>query len=346
MPASRTTMADVARQAGVSRTAVSLVLNNREGTRLSEEVADRIRAAAVELGYRPNLTARSLTTQRSQIVGFVSESVTTGRFGNALIRGALREAKEFGHVLFITETDGEADTAQDAVDALIDRQVDGIIFAATRPDRLNIPEHALATPIVMLNATAAGGIPAVLSDEYRGARRIVDLLLDAGHTAEVAIIGRSQDQPEDSTVTIGVRRRLDGIWASLTDHGVVPTAQVPCEPWSLETGYEAVKSLLDAGSRPKALICLNDRIAFGAYRALNESSLHVPDDVSIVSFDDDDIAVYLEPKLTTAAFPYEEMGRTAVRALLQNEPLQLEYLVDMPIRVRGSVKPATARQSE
>lgn len=338
MSRSRTTMADVARRAGVSRTAVSLVLNNREGTRLSEEVADRVRAAAAELGYRPNLTARSLTTRRSQIVGFVSESVTTGRFGNALIRGALREAKALGHVLFITETAGEAGAAEEAVDALIDRQVDGIIFAATRPERLRIPENALSTPIVMLNATADRDVPAVLSNEYQGARSIVDLLLNAGHTADVAIIGRSTDQPDDSTLTIGVKRRLDGIWAALRAHDVVPISQVPCEPWSLETGYAATRLLLDGGVSPKALICLNDRIAFGAYRALNENNLRVPSDVSIVSFDDDDIAVYLEPQLTTAAFPYEEMGRTAVRALLQKEPARREYLVDMPIRVRGSVK--------
>ena len=338
MPIKRATMADVAERAGVSRTAVSLVLNNRVGTRLSEELAERVRSAAAELGYRPNLTARSLTTQRSQIVGFVSELVTTGRFGNALIRGALHEAKRQGHVLFIAETAGELGAAREAVDALIDRQVDGIIFAATRPDRLEVPEHPKETPVVMLNATAGEGIPAVLADEYDGARRIVDLLLGSGHTEDVAIIGRSSTQPEDATLTVGVRRRLEGIWASLDAHGVTPIAQIPCEPWFVETGYAAVRELLDSGIKPRGLICLNDRIAFGAYRALGESGLSVPDDVSIVSFDDDDIAVYLEPKLTTAAFPYEQMGETAVRVILGDVPPQPEYPVEMPIRVRGSVK--------
>jgi LacI family transcriptional regulator len=338
MPRKRTTMADVAEHAGVSKTAVSLVLNNRVGTRLSEDLADRVRSVAAELGYRPNLTARSLTTQRSQIVGFVSELVTTGRFGNALIRGALHEAKRQGHVLFIAETAGEPGAALEAVDALIDRQVDGIIFAATRPEQLEVPDIPKEIPVVMLNATAGDGIPSVLSDEYEGARKIVNLLLDAGHTADLAIIGRSQEQPEDDTLTVGVRRRLDGIWASINAHGVTPIAQVPCEPWSLESGYAAVREILDAGIRPRALICLNDRIAFGAYRALNEDDLHIPDDVSIVSFDDDDIAVYLEPKLTTAAFPYEQMGEMAVRVILEGGTPQPEYLVEMPIRVRGSVK--------
>jgi len=305
---------------------------------LSEDLAERVRSAAAELGYRPNLTARSLTTHRSQIVGLVSRLVTAGRFGNGLIHGALHEAKRQGHVLFIAETAGEPGAAGEAVEALTDRQVDGIIFAASRPEEIEVPEHPKGTPIVMLNAVAGDGIPAVLPDEYKGARKIVDLLLDAGHTQDVAIIGASYAQPGDMILMVGVRRRLEGIRASLDAHGVIPISQIPFEPWSLETGYAAVRELLDSGTRPRALICLNDRIAFGAYRALNEAGLSVPDDVSIVSFDDDDIAVYLEPKLTTAAFPYEQMGEMAVRVILEDTTPQHEYLVEMPIRVRGSVK--------
>lgn len=338
MARKRTTMADVAEQAGVSITAVSLVLNNRVGTRLSESVAERVRSAATELGYRPNLTARALSTQRSQIIGFISELVTTGRFGNDLIRGALDEAKRQGHVLFIAETAGEPGAAAVAVNALADRQVDGIIFAATRPERLRMPSHPPEIPIIMLNAMSDDDAPVVLADERDGARRIVDLLLDAGNTEDVAIIGRSRTGQEDPELTIAVERRLSGIRESLDAHGVEPIAEVHLEPWSLETGYHAVKGLLDSGIKPRALICLNDRIAFGAYRALNEAQLRVPDDVSVVSFDDDDIAVYLEPKLTTVAFPYEDMGALAVRLLLGDEPKLPEYLVKMPIRIRGSVK--------
>jgi LacI family transcriptional regulator len=329
-------MADVAERAQVSTTAVSLVLNNRVGTRLSEDVAQRVRTAAAELGYRPNLTARALSTNKSRIVGFISELVTTGRFGNDLIRGALEEARRQGHVLFITETAGERGAAAEEVEALVDRQVDGIVFAATRPERLLVPAQRGTTPIIMLNAVA-DGVPAVLADEHRGAKRIVDLLLDSGHTRDVAIIGASRSRPTNEPFTVGIQRRLDGIWDSLDAHSVTPVAEVPFEPWSLETGYRAVKELIEVGSSLRALICMNDRIAFGAYRALNQAGLRVPEDVSIVSFDDDDIAVYLEPPLTTVAFPYEEMGATAVRLLLGGEALQSEYLVDMPIRRRGSV---------
>jgi LacI family transcriptional regulator len=331
-------MADVAAKAGVSSTAVSLVLNNRVGTRLSEEAVARVRAAAADLGYRPNLTARALSTRRSQVLGFVSEFVTTGRFGSDLIRGALQEAKRHGQVLLIAETVGEPDAAREAVEALVDRQVDGIIFAATVPEQISIPAHPNETPVVMLNAVAHGASIAVLPDEYEGGLEIVNLLLDAGHTQDVALIGETLSHVDNEELTAAVRLRLRGIKAALDLHKVHPVAEIPCQPWSLQSGFEAVRNLISGGTRPRALICLNDRLAYGAYRALAAAGLNVPDDVSVVSFDDDDIALYLDPPLTTAAFPYEEMGALAVRLLLADNPEEQEHLIHMPIRVRGSVK--------
>jgi LacI family transcriptional regulator len=337
MAQGRVTMADVAKLAKVSTTAVSLVLNDRQGTRLSEDAAARIRAAAEELGYRPNLTARALSTQKSYVLGFISDRVTTDRLASGLIRGALQEAKKHGHVLFITETEAEAGAVEEAVDALTGRQVDGIIYAATRPQNLRVPARVGTTPVVMLNAVSDDVATAVLPDEAEGGRGIVDLLLDAGHTENVVIIGRSLDQPADEWLTVAVQRRLDGIWHSLNSHGVRPIAQVACQPWSVINGYQAVHDLLGAGIQPRALICLNDRLAFGAYRALQEAHLRPGRDIAIVSFDDDDIAVYLDPMLTTAAAPFEDMGALAVRLVLDEARPAGEHLVHMPLRVRGSV---------
>lgn len=342
----RVTMAEVARKAGVSTTAVSLVLNGRQGTRLSADSANRIRAAAAELGYRPNLTARALSTQKSRIIGFISDQVTTDRLASGLIRGALQEAKRQGHVLFIAETEGEADAVDEAVDALVDRQVDGIIYAATRPQTLHVPARVGTTPVVMLNAISDEVPNSVLADEYTGAKDVVDLLLDAGHADGVVIVGRSADQPEDEWLTVAVQRRLDGIRASLDSHGVRPVAQLPCEHWSVKEGYESVRDLLAAGVTPDALICLNDRLSFGAYRALAEANLVVGRDVAIVSFDDDDIAVYLHPMLTTAAAPFDEMGALAVRILLDDLREPGQQLVPMPIRVRDSVHLTKERAAE
>lgn len=338
MTQKRVTMADVAKLAGVSTTAVSLVMNDRQGTRLSADAAARIRAAADELGYRPNLTARALSTQKSHVLGFISEQVTIDRLASGLIRGALQEAKKHGQVLFIAETEGEEGAVDEAIDALTDRQVDGIIYAATRPQTLRVPANLAGTPIVMLNAVSDDVPDAVLADEYGGARSIVSLLLDSGHTENLVILGRSLDQPDDEWLTVAVHRRLDGIWDSLREHGVEPIAQLPCHPWSVKNGYDAIHDLLLAGIQPRAIICLNDRLAFGAYRALGEAGLKVGRDVAIVSFDDDDIAVYLDPMLTTAAAPFEAMGAQAVQLLLDPDHAPGEHLVPMPLRVRGSMK--------
>lgn len=338
MVSKRVTMADVARRAGVSTTAVSLIMNDRQGTRLSDEAAARVRAAADELGYRPNLTARALSTQKSHVIGFISNQVTTDRLASGLIRGALREAKRHGHVLFIAETDGEDAAVDEAVDALADRQVDGIIYAATRPQSLRVPAHVGATPVVMLNATSQDVPDAVLADEFEGARAIVSVLLEAGHTDNVVILGRSLEQPADEWLTTSVRRRLEGIWSALGERGVAPIAQLSCQPWSVVNGHRLTRDLLEAGVQPGAIICLNDRLAFGAYRALGEAGLKAGRDVAVVSFDDDDIAVYLDPMLTTAAAPYEEMAAQAVRLLLSGERPRGEHLVPMPLRIRGSVR--------
>ncbi len=187
MDRKRVTMADVARLAGVSRTAVSLILNDRVGTRLSPDAVERVRRAAEELGYRPNLTARALSTRRSHAIGFVSDRTATERYASALIHGALVEARARGYVLFIAETEGEPDAERQAFDALVDRQVDGLIFATSWSRKLELPEPPAHTRLVLLNAVSDHVPTAVLPDEERGAREVVDLLLAACHRDDIVV---------------------------------------------------------------------------------------------------------------------------------------------------------------
>ncbi|GDY41376.1 hypothetical protein SANT12839_022580 [Streptomyces antimycoticus] len=130
MPGNRVTMADVARRAGVSPTTASFVLSGRTDMRISEAARDKVLEAARDLGYRPNVTARSLRTKSSQTIGFVSDTITTTPFAGEVIRGALNVAREKEHLLFITETGGDRAVESDLVNALLDRQVDAVIYAA------------------------------------------------------------------------------------------------------------------------------------------------------------------------------------------------------------------------
>ncbi|MGN9908894.1 LacI family DNA-binding transcriptional regulator [Phytohabitans sp. LJ34] len=335
----RATLADVARRAGLSKTAASMVLNGREGTRLSADAHQRVFAAAEELGYRPNVAARSLRTRKTATIAFVSDIVATTRFAGDLIRGALDAARERDHVLLIAETQGDAAFEQYAIDAMLDRQVDGVVYAAMATRRLTVPPALLAGPVVLLNATTPDGLPCVLPDDERAGRTVTTALLDKGHLDRIAVIGRNRLKETDPEVSLAAGARLRGIRSALAEAGAKVRHEAFCHDWLPEHGFKAMRSLLRKADRPTAVICMNDRLAFGVYQALAEAGLGVPDDVSVVSFDDDPIAAWLRPGLTTVALPHGQMGRRAVELLLDGETAAAPTLVPMALRRRKSVAP-------
>jgi LacI family transcriptional regulator len=332
----RVTLADVARLAGLSPAAASMILTGRPDTRLSAEAHERVHAAAAQLGYRPNNAARALRTDKSRTIAFISDYVATTRFASGLIRGALEAAEEARHVMLVLETGGEPAREVQAIEAALDRQVDGIIFAAMRAREVFVPELPASTRVVMLNGTSARFKTSILPDEFAGGRMAVDLLYDAGFRDGIALIGHNDLAERGLFRSETVARRLAGLRQAMSDHQMRFVAEESCWEWEPHHGYELVVRLLERGPKFRALICLNDRLAFGAYQALSEAGLRVPDNVSIVSFDNDEIASYLRPGLTTIALPHEEMGRQAVRLLLSEEQDD-EHLVAMPLISRSSV---------
>jgi LacI family transcriptional regulator len=338
MSRSRVTLADVARLAGLSKTAASMVLNGREGTRLSAEAHRRVFAAAAELGYRPNVAARSLRTQKTSTLAFISDIVATTRFAGDMIRGALDAAREHDHVLLIAETQGDESFEQYAIEAMLDRQVDGVIYAAMATRQLAVPAALRSHPTVLLNAASADHHPCVLPADEQAGRAVATALIEAGHRGRIALIGRNRLKERDPEVSLAAHARLRGIERMLEAAGVRLCASVSCHDWLPEHGYTAVQSLLRKRARPTAVICMNDRLAFGAYKALAEAGLTIPQDVSVISFDDDAIAAWLRPGLTTAALPHEQMGRRAVEVLLTGTSAG-ESLVSMPLRRRASIAP-------
>jgi LacI family transcriptional regulator len=334
----RATLADVARRAGLSKTAASMVLNGREGTRLSAEAHQRVFKAAEELGYRPNVAARSLRTRKTATIAFVSDIVATTRFAGGLIRGALDAARERDHVLLIAETQGDPAFEQNAIDAMLDRQVDGVIYAAMATRRLTVPPALLAGSVVLLNATSPDHLPCVLPDDQRAGRTAVTALLENGHRDRIAVIGRNRLKETDPEVSLAATARLQGIRDALADAGAAVHREVSCPDWLPEHGYTAMRNLLRKPARPTAVVCMNDRLAFGAYQAIAEAGLSVPRDVSVVSFDDDPIAAWLHPGLSTVALPHELMGRRAVDLVLDGRGAG-PSVVPMSLRRRKSIAP-------
>lgn len=336
----RVTLADVAALAGVSSTAASLVLNDRPGSRLSDDARLRIQAAAAELGYRPDPAARSLRLGKTRTIGFVSYDVTITRYAMEMVRGALDEAERLEHTVLIAETGNSPDRATKALDAMLDRRVDAVVIAQMGAKQFDVPRRLpKGLPVVLVNATSSDDHPSVLPDELVAGEQVATVLLQAGH-ARIALLGIDDSlRAPRASATIG--SRYDGIYAALSGAGIEPVAIANGARWEPTEGYAMMHQLLD-GPLFTGVVCLNDRLAFGAYEACRERGVRIPEDLSVVSFDDDVVATYVRPRLTTAEIPYERMGRVAVKmALGELEPAH--QLVPMPVKLRDSVvPPATA----
>jgi len=192
----------------------------------------------------------------------------------------------------------------------------------------------------MLNATNELHGCSVLPDEETGGRRAIELLVEAGIRDGILLLGYDADAERDLFRSDTVAARVRGISAAMSDAGASFLHEESIWLWEPAPGYEFTARLLNDGMRPRAIVCLNDRLAFGALQALGDAGLRVPEDVSLVSFDNDELAAYLRPGLTTIGLPHEEMGRRAVELLLMpGGPPVGRHLVDMPVVVRESIQP-------
>ena len=334
--APRVRLRDVAERAGVSQTTVSFVLNERPGSGISVETRDRVLRVAREMGYRPNEAARSLRTRVTHTIGLISDQIVTDNYGGDLIRGALVTALRHEHLLIVVESQDDPEVERHLVEDLLARQVDGIIVATIGSDRVRLPGALTDGRTVLLNCTSSHGLPAILADEFAGGRDAANALLRAGHRRGIFLVGETPDALRPA------RERRRGVEAALAEARVDLEGTIDCTWWP-ESAYDDVGALLASG-RPRALICLNDRVAFGAYQAIVGAGLRIPDDISVVSFDDSELARWLRPQLTSVALPYYDMGRMAVESVLG---LRQEWaggqwqaqLVAMPLRERGSIAP-------
>ncbi|WP_214366924.1 LacI family DNA-binding transcriptional regulator [Pseudonocardia sp. H11422] len=341
------TLTEVARRAEVSPTTASFVLNGRLDMRISEDARQRVVRAAHELGYRPNLVSRGLRTKITHTVALVSDTIATEPYAGEIVHGSLAAALAQEHLLYVGETEDDPEVEARLIEHFLDRQVDGFVYAAmyTRPAR--VPTRIREHPLVLLNCTAEDlAVPRVLPDERAAGRSAAGALLDAGHREGIYLVG------EQIPAVFAARERLEGINEVLHARSAALAGSLACKWWP-EAGYEVVSRFLRTGRRPGALICYNDRIALGAYQALQEAGLDIPGDTSVVSFDDSDLASWLRPKLTSVALPHYDMGRIAVELLLSERSDEGDGLVDaaadagvddvvwvpMPLRQRASVGP-------
>ncbi len=299
-------MSDVAARLGISQASVSLVLNNVPGTRISRATRERVLAVAKELGYAKVERSGS----GNGVVGFVINELTTSPHAASLIEGARDEAAENACLLSVFGTQGNVQSETEALDYLGSRPLVGIIYAALLTQAVQPPSRLLDIPTVLLNCHAPGDpFPSIVPGDVAGGFAATAALLDAGHRRIAMVNG--EDWIE------AARDRLRGYRQALATYDVAADPRLILSGgWTLASGREQTHRLLDLPHPPTAIFCFCDRMAVGAYEAVRARGLSVPDDVSIVGFDDEILAADMCPPLTTVELPHDAMGRWAVTRLL------------------------------
>lgn len=334
----KVTQAQVAREAGVSVSAVSLVLNGRTGTRIPDTTAKKIRRVADKLGYTPDQTARTLRTGQADALAFVSDNVITTRFATGMIHGILNVAEENGMALFMSEYGGDAGRLKKELDSFRGNRVRAFLFGVMTAREVDIQPLRKGDVGIVINARAAG-FPSILPAEHDAGELAVRYLVEHGHT-RIATIGRSR-WADDPHHTVSINTRFHGMDTAMADAGLEFVTDLRGKDWEEPLGYEATQEILDSSARPTAIIAGNDRIATGVYNAAKERGLRLPEDLSVISFDNEDLASYTRPGLTTIALPYKEMGQVGACLVLDmlagNTDIPTETLLPMPLVERDSV---------
>jgi LacI family transcriptional regulator len=330
----RPTMATVAKLAGVSVSTVSLVLSDRKNARIPERTRDKVRAAAAKLSYRPNRAARGLRLQRTNVMGMVTDVIASTPFGGATVAGATEEAWQRGYLLVVVNTSRDPDILGTAIETLIDYQVDSMMYAAEDTSHVAFPSVMSRLPSILVNCFTTGqSLPVVLPDDQRGGESATTLLLDEGHRRIAYLTGQR--------VSWATQQRFLGYRRALRRAGVPFDPNLVLEGnYRMDSGYELAKRLLRDTPLPTAIMTGNDRMAGGAYFALVEAGVRIPEDISVVGYDDQEsFAADLRPALTTIRLPHYEMGRLAARHLLDvdTDAMPENTLVRCPLVIRDSV---------
>ncbi len=308
-------MTDVARLAGVSHQTVSRVLNDHPNVK--EQTRLRVLAAMQQLGYRPNRAARALASGRSDQVGIVAQPSTL--FGPASLLYAVEAAAvRSGYGVSVARVAAlEAPSILEAVHRHLEHLVDGIVVIVPLVSAAQAMREVPAeVPLVMIGGDRSESIPTVGIDQVRGATEATQLLLDAGHSTVWHVSG-----PADSFDSID---RTEG-WRSTLERAGAEVPPIIAGDWSAAGGFEAGKMLARIAD-VTAVFAANDQTALGVLRALHEQGRTVPDDVSVIGFDDTPEAGYFIPPLTTMRQHFEEVGRRALRMLVT----QMEGQRDVP----------------
>ncbi|MGV3576655.1 MAG: LacI family DNA-binding transcriptional regulator [Devosia sp.] len=311
-------MTDIAREAGCSQATVSFVINDAPGIRLSSETRQRVLEVARRLGYglpQVKVAVEAKRARRAGRIGFIVDQLATSPEAVQAIEGLSQAAQGAGDLVFVSQSRNDPEVEAELIETFVEQGVSALVYMTifTREVELPLALRNLDVPVLLLNCYTTGQpYPAVVPSEIAGGQRATHHLITRGHRRIATITGEIWMEAAQDRLK-GYRRAL-------------ATADIPFDAdlvfngdWSASAGYEATRKILDLPEVPTAIFCQNDRMAIGCYEALKEAGYEIPRDMSVVGYDDEEIARHLHPQLTTSVLPHRAMGQWIAEQLADGE---------------------------
>ncbi len=325
------TISDVARHAGVSIATVSRIVNNLPG--YSPETKDKVEASIVELGYKPNAMARGLVNRKTNTIGVLLPCVT-GRFSSELLRGIEKIAHAKGYSVIICNTDMNGERTMSYLKTLSEKRVEGILFISEwLTDEYAVFLESLQIPVVLVaTSNPASPFPSVKVDDFAAAYSATRYLIDHGHT-RIGLISGTEKDP------IAGRPRIEGFKRAMKDADLrCDQACIAFGDFHFESGIAAMAELDSRGLELSAVCAASDEMALGAMTYMHRMGRNLPEDLSIIGFDDTLDALMAYPALTTLHQPIELMGERAMDMLCSGTADDRQIILEHHITERDSVK--------
>lgn len=332
------TIADIAKEAGVSISTVSRVINNTKP--VSPELKERVYRIVEKNHFTPNALAQGLITKKTNIVGVIVPDISNSVFG-ALTKGINSVCSREGYTIMVCESGGELERELNLLDILEDRQIDGVLFAGVDVNQRLIDTMVKKDfPVVLVTQESSAKenvIDTVIHNNIQAMYDAVMFLHENGHERIAYLGGPEYDFSSG-------QKRLQGYKKALSELKIsVPYSYIEQVQFSFQGGYEGMKRIYEENSLlPTAVVTGSDLIAIGAVQFLNSHGVGVPDEISVIGFDDLDFATYFRPELSTVRIPYFEEGEMAAKELMKyiaggKEKASTHYVPHKIIR-RGTVK--------
>lgn len=330
-----TSIKDVAKEAGVSIATVSRVLNDIDV--VNEDTKKKVLDAIKKLGYRPNIVARSLKTQRTKTIGILIPDISSG-FYPEIVRGAEDVANIYDYNVILCNSDFDSEKEKDYLRVLREKMVDGVIYMSSSLEEeiLDIINELDVKTILVETKDKQDRLPSVIIDNIMATYDSTKYLLEKG-LKNIAFVGVKKE------IINAWGDRYIGYEKALKDNGIdLDEDLVFLKNLKVGTGYEAAEKFLSIDKKIDGIVCASDEIAIGVINGLREKGINVPEDISVIGFNDNAVASYFYPQLTTVKQPSYDMGSVAMRMLikiLNNKPLdQDQYILNYELIQRQSCK--------